>query len=77
MRTKAHSRFFVHINLKTAHNTYMSKRKHNKMIEDVFEQCVSANECTGLFQKVALDPDEVRTFPRMYNDIDDADSIEP
>ncbi len=55
----------------------MSKRKHNKMIEDVFEQCVSANECTGLFQKVALDPDEVRTFHRMYNDVDDADSIEP
>lgn len=47
------------------------------MIEDVFEQCVSANECTGLFQKVSLDPEEIRTFHRMYNNIEGSDSIEP
>ena len=38
------------------------------MIEDVFEECVSANECTGLFQRIALDPDEVALFHRMYNE---------
>lgn len=53
------------------------KIKYNKMIEDVFEECVSANECTGLFQKVALDPEEVRKFHKMYNKIDGHDSIEP
>lgn len=54
----------------------MSKRKQNKMIEDIFEKCVSANECTGLFQKVLLDPDEVKKFHEMYNKIDGKDSIE-
>lgn len=54
----------------------MSKRKQNKMIEDIFEKCVSANECTGLFQKVSLDPDEVKKFHEMYNNIDGKDSIE-
>ena len=56
--------------------TNMSKRKQNKMIEDVFEQCASANECTGLFQKVALDPEEVKKFHKMYNDIDGNNSID-
>ncbi len=46
------------------------------MIEDIFEKCVSANECTGLFQKVALDPDEVKKFHEMYNNIDGKNSIE-
>lgn len=51
----------------------MSKRKQNKMIEDVFEQCASANECTGLFQRILLDPKEVETFHKMYNEIDGED----
>ena len=59
-----------------AQATYMSKRKQNKLIEDIFEQCASANECTGLFQKVSLDPDEVKKFHEMYNKIDGKDSIE-
>lgn len=46
------------------------------MIEDVFEECASANECTGAFQKVALDPDEVEKFHKMFNGIDGNDSIE-
>lgn len=54
----------------------MSKRKQNKMIEDIFQKCVSANECTGLLQKVSLDPDEVRKFHKMYNETDGNDSIE-
>lgn len=54
----------------------MSKRKQNKMIEDIFEECASANECTGLFQKVMLDPDEVEMFHKMYNEIDGKNSID-
>ena len=53
----------------------MSKRKNNKMIKDIYEECASANECTGLFQKVSLDPEEVKKFHKMYNAIDGEDSI--
>lgn len=54
----------------------MSKRKKNKLIKDVFEKCASANECTGLLQKVSLDPDEVKKFHEMYNGIDGKDSTD-
>lgn len=54
----------------------MSQKKEKKMIRDVYEKCVSANECTGLFQKVALDPEEVETFHKMYNELDGHDSID-
>lgn len=40
-------------------NTGMAKHKSNKMIDELFSECASANECTGLYQKVSLDPDEV------------------
>ena len=52
-------------------NTHsMSKRKSKKMIEDVYENCVSANDCTGVFQVVTLDPEEIKKFHEMYNEID-------
>ena len=54
----------------------MSKRTHNKLIEELLGECASANECTGLFQKVSLDPDEVKKFHEMYNKIDGKDSID-
>ena len=54
----------------------MSKRKKKKLIEEVFEHCASANECTGLLQKVSLDPDEVEKFHKMYNNIDGHNSID-
>lgn len=54
----------------------MSSRKEKKIIEDVFERCVSANECTGAFQKVALDPDEVEKFHKMFNSFDGHDSLD-
>lgn len=54
----------------------MSKRKRKQLIEEVFEQCASANECTGLLQKVSLDPDEVKKFHEMYNNIDGKNSID-
>ena len=46
------------------------------MLDDVFNECVSANECTGLLQKVSLDPDEVRKFHKMYNGTDGNDGVE-
>ena len=54
----------------------MSKRKSKKQIEELMDGCVSANECTGLFQKVSLDPKEVAKFHKMYNDIDGHGSTE-
>lgn len=45
------------------------------MIEDVFEKSASANECTGLFQRIHLDPEEIKTFHKMYNELDGEDSI--
>ncbi len=41
------------------------------MIEDIYEKCACANECTGLFQRVALDPDEVKKFHELYNEESD------
>ncbi len=52
----------------------MSKRKNRKLIGELMDECVSANECTGLLQKVSLDPDEVEEFHKMYNGIDGRDS---
>ena len=51
----------------------MSKRKSKKIIEDVYENCVSANDCTGAFQKVSLDPDEVKKFHELFNGIEKKD----
>ena len=48
----------------------MSKKKNRQLIDELMDDCASANECTGLFQKVALDPDEVAKFHKMYNGID-------
>ena len=58
----------------------MSKKKNGKkskkIIEKVYESCASANDCTGAFQVVPLDPQEVEKFHKMYNEIDGEDSIE-
>ena len=54
----------------------MSKRKSKQLIEELMDDCVSANECTGLFQKVALDPEEVATFHKMFNELDGHTSTE-
>jgi len=54
----------------------MKKRKNNKMVEDVYKGCASAHECTGMLQKILLDPEEVATFHRMYNEINGADSTD-
>ena len=51
-----------------AQNTNMAKRRTNKIIEDIFEGTVSANECTGLYQKVLLDTDEIAKFHKQYTE---------
>ena len=48
----------------------MSKRRTNKLIDDLFEECVSANECTGLYQKVSLDTDEIAKFHKQFTEDD-------
>lgn len=54
-----------------AQNIDMSKRKNKKLTNEFFSECASANECTGMLQKILLDPDEVAEFHRMYNEIAD------
>jgi len=38
------------------------------MIKDIFEGTVSANECTGLYQKVSLDTEEIKKFHKEYTE---------
>lgn len=44
----------------------MKGSRKKKLIDEVFEECASANECTGLLQKISLDPEEVKKFHDMY-----------
>ena len=46
----------------------MAKRRTKKMIGDLFDGCVCANECTGLYQKVSLDTEEIAEFHRQYTE---------
>ena len=47
------------------------RNNSNKIIHEVFDECASANECTGMFQRIHLDPEEVALFHKMYNELDD------
>ena len=49
----------------------MAKRRTNKLIDAIFEGCASANECTGLYQKVSLDTDEIAKFHKQYIEEDE------
>ena len=53
-----------------------NKNKSKKIFEEVYENSASANDCTGAYQVVPLDPDEVEKFHKMYNEIDGKDSVE-
>lgn len=46
----------------------MAKRRTKKMIEEIFDGTVSANECTGLYQKVSLDTEEIAKFHKQYTE---------
>lgn len=50
-----------------AQNKRMKKRKNKKVLKELSESCVSANDCTGLYQKADLDPEEVKKFHKMFN----------
>lgn len=47
----------------------MGKKKSKKLIDELYNDCASANECTGLYQKVSLDPEELALFHKLFNDI--------
>ncbi len=49
----------------------MAKRRTKTFIEDIFNGCASVNECTGLYQKVSLDTDEVEEFHKQYTEDDE------
>lgn len=46
----------------------MAKRRPKKLIKELFEDCASANECTGMYQKVSLDTDEIAKFHKQFNE---------
>lgn len=46
----------------------MGKRRTSHLIGDIFDDCVCANECTGLYQKVSLDTDEIAKFHKQYTE---------
>ena len=54
-----------------AHYKVMAKRRTKKLMEDVFEGTASANECTGLYQKVSLDKKEIAKFHRQFIEEDE------
>ena len=49
----------------------MAKRRTHKLIDDIFEGTASANECTGLYQKVSLDKEEIAKFHRQFIEEED------
>lgn len=48
------------------HTYSMGKRRAKRMIDDIFDGCACANECTGLYQKVSLDTDEIAKFHKQF-----------
>lgn len=44
----------------------MGKKNSKKIISEVFEGAISANECTGALQKISVDPEEVARFHAEY-----------
>lgn len=49
----------------------MAKRRPKKLIQELLEECASANECTGLYQKVSLDTDEIAKFHKQFIEEDE------
>lgn len=53
-------------NLRVAHIKSMGKNNSKKIINEVFEGAISANECTGALQNISVDPEEVARFHAEY-----------
>lgn len=49
----------------------MGKKNSKKMIERIFDETVCATECTGLLQKISVDPEEVKRFHNEYTGDDE------
>ncbi len=47
------------------------KHDSDRIIQEVFDKCASANEVTGMFQRIHIDPEEIALFHKMYNELDD------
>ena len=41
-------------------------KNSKKIIENIIDGAISANECTGALQKISLDPEEVARFHSEY-----------
>ncbi len=46
----------------------MGRYKSNNLIDDLFVDCASVNECTGLYQKVSLSTEEIAKFHKEYTE---------
>jgi hypothetical protein len=44
----------------------MGKKNSKKMIKEIYDCSVCACDCTGLLQKISVDPEEVERFHREY-----------
>ena len=44
----------------------MGKKNSKKIIEEVFDGAICANELTGALQKISVDPEEVARFHAEY-----------
>lgn len=49
----------------------MAKRRTKNIVRDIYDECVCANECTGLYQKVSLDTKEIAKFHKQFNEEED------
>ena len=44
------------------------KKKSKKIVEEIVENCASANDCTGAYQVVSLEPETVAKYHREYTE---------
>ena len=51
-----------------AHTYTMAKKNSEKMIKEIYEGTVSAAECTGLLQKISVDPADVKKYHKEYTE---------
>lgn len=57
--------FVAHNFQNITHTVYM---KNKELIDELYEHSASAEECTGLLQKIEIDKDELRHFHKKFNE---------
>jgi hypothetical protein len=45
----------------------MSKKNSKKMLENVYKDCASASDCTGLLQKISVDEETIKRYHKQFN----------